>query len=369
MVKKKKHAAKSSKKLTRVSKKVISAKSPKVMSRSSWFSWFKVSSFVLVFGVIAGVLTLNSPVMKELQASLLGQLTKVAQVTTTSTPATSPDSPGVLLAYDIQGENEKKLLDIFATVFPDADIKTVSYQTDEGKALAMQWNVTELPALFFEKSAFEMEKLSEVVKDLFTLQGGYYSLNVSLVNPSGQARIKGPLNSEGGIWIGDKAAPITVYAYSDAKCQHCRAQERNNQDNFKKLIDEGIIRIVYLDLPQNADSMLASIAMNCVYQEQQDANAYVSFRQKLFERPNLSKAFTLRELKDLGIDYDTQCHADALQAMFRNRLKVADTDGVTGVPALYIGKTDGSEFIRFTGDKKFEEYQAAFDRLLDQGVN
>ena len=369
MVKKKKHAVRSSKKATNASAKGMGALSLKPRSKINWFSWLKVSSFVVAFGIIAGILTLDSAVMKDLQASLLAQFANVAQAPNSSSNVSevSGDSSGILLAYDLKGENEKKLLDIFGTVFPDSAVKTVSYQSAEGKALAQQLEVGELPALFFKKNAFDQEKLSEVVKDLFTLQGDYYSLNVSLVNPFGQARIKGPLNVEGGIWVGDQTAPITVYVYSDVKCQHCRAQERNNQKEFKKLIDEGIIRMVYLDLPQNADSMLHSIALQCLYQQEQNVEAYLSFRERLYGRPNLSKAFTLRELSNVGIDYDAQCHADVLQTMFKNRLKVADADGVTGVPALYIGKTDGQEFIRFSGDRKFTEYRAVFDRLLGQG--
>lgn len=333
-----------------------------------WFSFFKTFSIIALFVIGAGVLTLNPELLKQLQANLMVQAPS-PETTSTSSEA---EEAGILLAYELGGENEKKLTDIFQTVFPNAPIRSVLYASEEGKKMMTDWGVNEVPALFFEKAAFDAEKLSEVVKDLFTLKGNYYSLNVALVNPSHQVRVNGAPSSENGIWVGQKDAPISVYVYSDPRCQHCRVNEQNNRESFTKLVSEGILQMVYLDLPQTPDSTFHSSALSCFYDQKKDVEKYLELRAKMFDRANLTKAYTLRELQRLGVDYDESCDEAQYRSLFRNRSSVADQEGVTGIPVLYIGKTGGDQFIRITGSKDFAEYQTVLDKLLgtqgDEGM-
>jgi len=371
MVTKKRKNLKSSKK---TSAKMQMAKQPMMVAKVSYFSWFKTGVLVLVFASLATLVTVNPGTLQQFQASILSSLSALNSLTAVTTDPSSPSNPsspsipslssGILLSYDANGKNEKKLLDIFSAVFPNTSIRTVAYDSDEGKDLIAKAGLTEVPDILFTKEAFQAEKLSAVVNDLFTVHADYYALNVSLVNPSGQTLISGPLKTEGGIWVGDKKAPITVYVYSDLKCQHCRVNERNNRDDFAKLIGEGIVQMVYLDLPQDPDSIFQSAALACLYDAKKNADGYLSLREKLIDRPNLTKAFTMRELKNAGVAYAKQCHEDVAREMFKARIAEADREGISGVPALYIGKTGGGEFVRFTGDKDFSEYQTVFDHLL-----
>lgn len=347
-----------------VARKPAAAKKPVVKAAPAprrWFSFFKTFSIITLFVVGAGVLTLNPKLLKQLQANLMVQAPAPIEEGAT---ASSADEAGILIAYEVGGENEKKLTDIFQTVFPNAPIRDVLYSSDEGKKMMTDWGVSEVPALFFKKAAFDAEKLSEVVKDLFTLKGEYYSLNVALVNPSHQVRVNGAPSSENGIWIGEKEAPITAYLYSDPRCQHCRVNEQNNRQSFAKLVSEGMLQIAYLDLPQTPDSIFHSSALSCFYDQKKDAEKYLELRTKIFDRANLTKAYTLRELQRLGVEYDSECDEAQYRALFRNRGTVADQEGVTGIPVLYIGKTGGDQFIRITGSKDFSEYQTVLDKLL-----
>lgn len=353
-------------------KRIVSRKSPaakktvvkKVPAPRRWFSFFKTFSVIALFVIGGGLLTLNPELLKQLQANLMVQAPAPAEEEVV-TPESSEDA-GILLAFELGGENEKKLTDIFQTVFPNAPIRSVLYSSVEGKKMMTDWGVNEVPALFFEKSAFDAEKLSEVVKDLFTLKGNYYSLNVALVNPSNQVRVNGAPSSENGIWVGQKNAPMTAYVYSDPRCQHCRVNEQNNRQSFAKLVSEGLLQMVYLDLPQTPDSVFHSSALSCFYDQKKDADKYLELRAKIFDRANLTKAYTLRELKRLGVEYDSQCDEAQYRALFRDRSTVADREGVTGIPVLYIGKTGGDQFIRITGSKSFDEYQTVLDRLLGE---
>jgi protein-disulfide isomerase len=337
-------------------------KKPVVVVKRRWFSFFRTTAMILVLATGAAAVTVNPALYQQFKASILAQVSAPGEETTMENLT---EGKGVLLSYENGGENEQKLLDIFKTVFPETSIEEVQYDSEAGKQLVSQLGVYEVPNIYFEKEAFESEKLSEVVKDLFTLQGNYYGLNVSLVNPSHQVKIQGSLTTEGGIWIGEKEAPITVYVYSDVKCQHCRVNERNNTAEWKKLVDEGLVQIVYLDLPQNAESTFHSTALNCFFDQKSDAVAYLELREKIFARPNLTKAYVTREMQKSDADYD-QCDEAAYRELFRTRLKTADAEGVTGVPTLYIGSTGGDKFMRFTGAKEFSEYEQALDELLGQ---
>jgi protein-disulfide isomerase len=281
---------------------------------------------------------------------------------------TVEESKGILISYEMNGANEQKLKDIFRTVFPETTVKEIHYQSEEGKQLISELGVMEVPNIYFKQDAFESERLSEVVKDLFHLQGNYYGLNVSLVNPSHQVKIQGSLSTEGGVWLGQEEAPITVYVYSDLKCQHCRVSERNNTVEWKKLMEEGLVKLVYLDLPQDAESTFHSTALSCYYDQKKDTEGYLELRERLFTRPNLTKAYMIRELKKMGLEYDQECDEPAYRTLFRNRMKTADAEGVTGVPALYISESDGNKYVRFTGAKDFSEYQQTLDKLLGESA-
>jgi protein-disulfide isomerase len=320
---------------------------------------------VLTFGVVAvgialgGYLAANPALLDQLQANLVAQ-----QNTDDSSEAVEEVdySGGILLAWDLEGENELKLFDIFRTVFPETDLVTVSYDSEKGKSLISELGVKELPAIYYAKESFEGETLSEVVKDLFTLNNDYYGLNVSLVNPTGQWHIGGALNTGGAVTVGNTDAPLTVVSYSDPKCQHCRVDAQNNLKKWEGLVDEGIVKIHFMDLPQSADAYYHAVALSCVG-ELQPAE-YLGFRAELFNKANLSKNYTNRLLKRMDIDYEKNCKEDDTKKMLRKRLKNAEKDGITGVPAIYVHRSEEDMATRITGAKDFSEYQSVMDSLM-----
>jgi protein-disulfide isomerase len=358
---KKTSAPKLARKVERKSPAMVPEKKKVMVVRRSWFSFFRTSAMILVLAAGAAAVSLSPSTVDQFKASILAQ---VDRTDLASEPV--EESKGILISYEMNGVNEQKLMDIFRTVFPETTVKEIHYQSDEGKQLISELGVMEVPNIYFKQDAFESERLSEVVKDLFHLQGDYYGLNVSLVNPSHQVKIQGALSTEGGVWLGQAEAPITVYVYSDLKCQHCRVSERNNTVEWKKLMEEGLVKLVYLDLPQDAESTFHSTALSCYYDQKKDTEGYLELRERLFTRPNLTKAYMIRELKKMGLEYDQECDEPAYRTLFRNRMKAADAEGVTGVPALYISESEGNKYVRFTGAKDFSEYQQTLDKLLGE---
>lgn len=335
-------------------------------------SWWSVLTFgVVALGIAAaGYLSANPELLAELQANLIAQTESLQNDTDTSeTPETIAEKTydgGVLITWSEGGENELKLIDIFRTVFPETSLESFSYDSEEGKKLMTQFSTSELPALYYAQGAFENETLSEVVKDLFALNNGYYSLNVSLVNPSYQWHVGSALNTEGAVFVGNTDAPLTIVSYSDPKCQHCRVDAQNNLDKWKELIDEGMVQIAFIDLPQSTDSHYHAVAMACVGKLK--PAEYLGFRADLFNKANLSKTYTERILKRMDISYEDDCNEADVKRMIRQRVKVAEQDGITGVPALYIHKTEETNALRITGAKEFSEYQAVLDKMMGTSV-
>lgn len=358
---------KAKKKTTRARKQVMkSAAKAKVTTTGKWASLWSLS--IALVGIITMSSLLGNPEMRQsLQANLLAQFDGTVEVTDSFAPS---EPAGILLSYQPGGDNEKKLTDIFQTVFPDIMLEEVNYTTERGQNLMAELGVTELPNIYFEKAPFEQQTLSEVVEDLFELRGDYYALNVSLVNPSYQVYLGGEPSTQDGVILGNDEAPMTAYVYSDPRCQHCRVNERNNQREFTELIEEGLLRMVFMDLPQDTEGTFHATALNCLYREQQDMANYLDLRDKIFRRANLTKAYTTRELRRLGVNYDSSCDEAEYRRIFRERKRIADAEGVTGIPAIYIGQTGGSEYLRVTGSHDYSVYQQIFDQLLgtEEGV-
>ncbi len=325
--------------------------------------WWSVLTFgVIALGIgVAGYLSANPALLEQLQANLLVQNTEEEQ-TNTSEEVVQDNSAGILIAWQEGGENELKLFDIFRTVFPETTLSTVLYDTAEGKSLIQELGVTELPAVYYAQESFEKETLSEVVKDLFSLRNGYYGLNVSLVNPSGQWHVGTALTLEGATSVGNEDAPLTIVSYSDPKCQHCRVDAQNNLKKWQALVDEGIVKIHFMDLPQSADAHYHAVALHCVGTLK--PAEYLEFRADIFSKANLSNNYTNRLLTRMDINFSEECNEDETKKMLRKRLKTVEKDGITGVPALYMQKTDEEAALRITGAKDFSQYQSAMDTLM-----
>jgi protein-disulfide isomerase len=325
--------------------------------------WWSVLTFgVVAVGIgVAGYLSANPDILDQLQANLVAQL-NVNETGDVVADEEADYAGGILVAWEKDGENELKLFDIFRTVFPETALTTVAYDTLEGQQLLIDLGVKEVPAIYYHMDAFEKETLSEVVKDLFTLKNGYYGLNVSLVNPSGQWHIGGALDVEEAVTIGNADAPLTIISYSDPKCQHCRVDAQNNLSKWSGLVDEGMVKIHFMDLPQSTEAHYHAVAMHCV--NQLKPAEYMSFRSDLFNKANLSKNYSNRVLKRMGIDYDQDCNEEEVKKTLRKRLKQAEKDGITGVPAVYIHKSEEDLATRITGAKDFSEYQSVMNSLM-----
>ncbi|MDP2691406.1 MAG: thioredoxin domain-containing protein [bacterium] len=323
--------------------------------------WYVVSSLVILMTLMVTSLSLAFyPLLSgESQASILAQMGGQDVVS-----GQAKSQGGVLLTVEDQGQNENKLRDIFQTIFPEMSVREIPYDSPQGQDLIQQLGITEVPNILFQEGVFEEQQLSAVVQDLFSLQQGYYVLNVSFVNPSDQLWIGGAPYAEGGIAIGQSTAPVTILWYSDLRCQQCRANERNNLPSLLPLVNEGVVQIIFLDLPSGEESQFHSAALACFARVKQDQQQYVQLRQNLFNRTNLSQAYTSRQLEDAGISWENDCDQAALGDVFRQRSEMAEKEGVSSLPTLYVGRSGSGQYHRLTGVQKFSVIQKMMDELM-----
>jgi len=343
----------------------VDTRPKKVIVTRTRFWYYLSSSMVLVIVMVGSYFLMNEQAGQQLMASVI----RIAQVSMSEDIAPAEEAPlrlteeGYLITRGEDDPNAAKLLDIFATIFPDIQLEQLAYQTAREAQLRARLSYSEIPTVIIRQDIMQQQDLINIVQELFREQGDYYLLDVSLVNPSGQTRIDGPPALDNSAVFGAVEAPLSVYFYSDIKCLQCRAHEKNTLELFKGLMEEGKIRFVIMDLPQSEPSDFPAYALACVYQEVPES--YFDFRRDITDDARQSsKPYVMRELKRLVSDYEEKCNQSRTQAVFQRRLQLADEGGISAIPTVQIGLTGRSETIRITGAKDFAVYQEVMDQLL-----
>ncbi|MDP3975453.1 MAG: thioredoxin domain-containing protein [bacterium] len=261
---------------------------------------------------------------------------------------------GVLLYREQQDPNIVKLQDIFSQVLSHVKLREVQYQSPEGQDLINSLNIQEVPTLVYEQRAFDKAPFSAIIKELFTPAGQYYLLNSALVNTSGQLQLGGHPNTDGAPTLGSETATAVMILYSDYSCPACRAQERNIMPELVRLVDEGALRLVFLDIPQDETGHVFSQTTTCLYQHRPEQ--YLSVRQQLFYRPELSEQYAFGVLRDFDLEFDADCREEDVRNLLKARAEMSKN---LKLPVALIGKTGGAEMMRFSGEQEVSTYLKA----------
>ncbi len=329
---------------------------PKRGWRRLAFSFLRTSAVVLVLALGATLISYDPSVLNFMSAGIPEVSDskfqpRISYPSDQSVRGQIPNSQeGLLIAVNKEGENEKKLIDIFAGVFPDKELRVIPYDSAEGKRYVADLSLLDLPTVVYKKSLFDAEPLSATVKDLFIVQGNFEVLNAALVNPSGQLHLGSMSQDSSTLTIGPANAPLTVIIYSSLDCQDCRVHERNTFGSWKNLAKEGRVRVEFRDL----DSLLA-----CSVIHQKDPNASLALRETLYARANLTKEYREYALKKNNVEDLRQCEAQDFPPLLDKRLSDALSLGGATLPVVFVGKTGGNQWTRFTAVKEFSEYEKA----------
>lgn len=147
-----------------------------------------------------------------------------------------------------------------------------------------------------------------------------------------------------GMSIGDPNAPVTVEAYEDFLCPHCREwTETVERTLFDEYIQAGDVRLVYKPFPLEGfapGSRMAARAAHCAA----DQNLFWPYHDRLFAAQGRGQAgYQIEELiryaDDLGLD--SQSFSQCMSAL-EHQDEILQTSqeginrGVTGTPSIFI---------------------------------
>jgi protein-disulfide isomerase len=134
---------------------------------------------------------------------------------------------------------------------------------------------------------------------------------------------------------GNPKGDVTIVEFFDTRCPYCRKLEPVMADLLAQ--DHGV-RLVYKDLPiLGSASVLGSKALLAAYQQ----NGYEKLRASIMEAPEQTTRPMIKDAAvHLGLDWTRLEHDmdnPAIQARIDANLKLAQSLGISGTPALVIG--------------------------------
>lgn len=174
--------------------------------------------------------------------------------------------------------------------------------------------------------------------------------------------------------IGNDNAPVTIVEFSDYQCPFCRKWFDDVKGQLQtNYIDTGKVKLVYKDFPLSFHPMAQPYAeaARCAG----DQSKYWEMHDKIFNEQSTKGQGTIQDFtntdikkwaQDLGLDstsfdscLDTGKYSSAVQANFTEGQQI----GVSGTPAFFIGKSDGTGQL-VVGAQPYATFQQAIDSLL-----
>ena len=214
-----------------------------------------------------------------------------------------------------------------------------------------------------------------------TLKGFVYDEGKGFVLPEAYAAEKNevqkdmPLNYafQKEYVLGNKNAKVTIYEYSSFGCPHCADMHTEVlPDIIKKYVDTGVVKLVFVPLPLDKNSMDAALLAECVAK-----NKYFDFVSVLFKKQrDWALAFepqkVLRQyaaLSGVSAEKAAVClKDDKTAARILGDRKAGLTDlGIQGAPTFIIVSPKQIETL--SGWQKLEDFSAVIDRHLGKVYN
>jgi len=165
--------------------------------------------------------------------------------------------------------------------------------------------------------------------------------------------------------LGDPSAPVVMVEYSDFECPFCSRYFSETYSQIKSTyIDTGMVRLYYKDFPLDNIHPLAryaSIAANCVYDDQGDA-AFFEAHDKIFElQARLSRESITQIALESGISAATlaSCENDSsYSSEIDDDIAEGQSIGINGTPSFVI---NGELVI---GARPYNDFERAIEDAL-----
>ncbi len=172
---------------------------------------------------------------------------------------------------------------------------------------------------------------------------------------------------------GEPEAPVTIIAYADYQCGHCKKfTEETERVIEQEYVEEGLVRLEFRNMVvfDGRESWLAAKAAECA----NDQGYFWEYHDKLFEeqRSPESGAFAPERLKrfagEVGLDqaefdacYDSDEHEDDIS----DEVEAGRDAGIRSTPWLIVTVTGETSGETVQGNK-LEELREAIDKKLEE---
>lgn len=162
---------------------------------------------------------------------------------------------------------------------------------------------------------------------------------------------------------GNPRGTITIVEFFDYECPHC-ANMVSVMNNI--LNANPSVRLVYKELPLlGPESTLAARAALAANKQ----GAYVRFNQALYDSSGISEKTVYDIARNLGLNisqFRADMNGSSVTAQLNANASLAQSLGIPGTPAFFIGKTDAvslGDVQSFSGELSKSEVQEAINRL------
>lgn len=246
-------------------------------------------------------------------------------------------------------------------VMPTTIARSVEYDSEEGRRLALDENIAALPAFLFservKKTAFYGQAGS-----LFTQATALHTLDMTRIGETPEKFLRLPEVAGDDISLGSDTAEITVIEYSDFQCPYSKLFHSSVQKMLKEYPND--VRFIYKHLPLSFHPQAenAALASECAH----EAGKFEAYGNMLFAKQDeWSKTSGTSKFKGyarmLGMDsrkfnacLDTKKYAEKVKSDSQE----AGNFGISGTPGTFLN----DQFIN--GAISYDELKAKIDALL-----
>ncbi len=168
--------------------------------------------------------------------------------------------------------------------------------------------------------------------------------------------------------LGSDKAAVTLYEYSSFGCSHCAEFHLDILPALtREYVDKGLVRVVFVPLPIDKNSMDAALLAECVAPDK-----YFSFADVLFKKQrDWSLAFRPQKvlkqyaaLSGVSTEKADACLKNDKKAekILRDRQAGLSDLGISGTPSFIVSSKSGNELI--SGLKPLEDFRLVLEDHL-----
>ncbi len=172
--------------------------------------------------------------------------------------------------------------------------------------------------------------------------------------------------------LGEAEAPVTLYEYSSFGCFHCADFHLEVLPQIKKeYIDKGLVKLAFVPLPLDKNSMDAALLAECVAQDK-----YFEFINVLFKKQrdwqmafNPQKVLTqYAALSGVGNEKVAAClkNDKIAERILKDRQAGLSDLGISGTPSFVVSSAKENKLI--PGFMPFEAFKQEIEAQLPEGA-